>query len=552
MNRINSRKRSFEIGRILARNGFGSLWSRWGIGTILGSIAKHEEGPNAASQTQPERLRITFEELGTTFIKLGQALSTRPDLLPPEYIVELSKLQDHVPEVDFADIESAIQSEFGCEPLGLFQAFERKPLAAGSVAQVHSAVLPGGVPVVVKVRRPGIEQLVEQDLTILGQVARLLHTRAEFAKTLDLEGLVDEFAFTLRNELDFTREGQNAERIAHQFSDDSTLHVPTVYWEQSAHTVLTMEAIHGIKIDDLAALDAAGIDRHKLAKSCAHIALVQVLDNGFFHADPHPGNFFVLPGGQVALIDYGMVGRLDDRLRASLLRLALAVSRRDANRVVEELLALGATHSAVDRAVLIRDVEKLILQYDGLSIGEISIAQIMREVTTTSQRHGLRLPTDLVVLARVFAMDEGMGANLDPEFNLQEYARPYFESFWKKSHSLSAMVGRLRYGAVDLVDLAIDLPETLKRLSGIVERGEVTVTSRVDLPDPLVRKAQQAANRIATSVLAAGLMVGLSVLTLVYRPSGSDGVLYFVLRAALTVGVLIGLWLIPAFWKSAK
>jgi len=552
MNRNNSRRRSFEIGRVLARNGFGWLWSKWGIGSVLGSFGQHADEAKSDARSQPERLRLTFEELGTTFIKLGQTLSTRADLLPPEYIVELSKLQDHVPEVAYADIEATIQHEFNREPSDLFQSFDAKPRAAGSVAQVHSAVLPDGTAVVVKVRRPGIEQLVEQDLNILGQVARLLSTKVEAAKNLDLEGLVDEFAFTLRNELDFSREGQNAERIAAQFADDPSLHVPTIFWDYSAHTVLTMEDIHGIKIDDLAALDAAGMDRHELAKNCAHIALVQVLDNGFFHADPHPGNFFVRPDASIALIDYGMVGRIGDRLRASLLRLALAVSRKNADRIIDELLALGAAQSNVDRPALTRDVENMIARYDGLPIGQISMGQIMREVTSAAQHHGLKLPSDIVVLARVIAMDEGMGAKLDPDFNLLEYGRPYFESFWKKSHSPAAIAGRLRDGVVDFADLAMELPETLKRLQGIVERGEVTVTSRVELPEAIVRKAQQAANRIAISVLAAGLIVGLSVMALVYRPVGSEGAVYLILKAALAVGVLTGIWLIAAFWKSAK
>jgi ubiquinone biosynthesis protein len=552
MTRNNSRKRYLEIGRILARNGFGWLWSKWGIGTILGGLDKSADEAKPDATTQPERLRLTFEELGTTYIKLGQALSTRPDLLPPEYVAELSKLQDHVPEVPYADIESAILQELGQKPADLFQSFDPKPLGAGSIGQVHSAVLADGTAVVVKVRLPGIEQLIEQDLAILGQVARLLATKAEFTKNLDLEGLVDEFAFTLRNELDFAREGQNAERIAAQFADDAILHVPAIFWEYSAHTVLTLEAIHGIKIDDLAALDAAGIDRHELAQGCTRIALVQVLDHGFFHADPHPGNFFVQPDGSIALLDYGMVGRLGDRLRESLLRLALAISRKDADRIIDELLALGATHSSVDRGALKRDIENMISRYDGLPIGEISIAEVTRQVTAAAQHHGLRLPSEIVVLARVVAMDEGLGAKLDPEFNFLEYSKPFFIDFWKKSHSPAAIAGRLRDGVVDLADLAMDLPATLKRLSGLVERGEVKVTSRIDLPDAIVKKAQQAANRIAISVLAAGLVIGLSVLTLVYRPAGSEGVAYLMLKVALAVGVLTGVWLISAFWKSAR
>ncbi|HTQ11231.1 MAG TPA: AarF/ABC1/UbiB kinase family protein [Fimbriimonadaceae bacterium] len=519
---------------------------------MLGTVEKRSGAGPSPTLTQPERLRLALEELGPTFIKLGQMLSTRPDLLPPDYIVELSKLQDHAPTVPYDEIASIVRREFGEEPGAVFPSFEVQPRAAASIAQVHSAKLPDGAPVVVKVRRPHIEAQVEQDLTILGQVARFLAQNAEFGKRLDLESLADEFSTTLRNELDFTREGQNAERIAAQFTDDPSLLVPTIYWEYSTHCVLTMQEIQGIKIDDLEALSAAGIDRQELAKRCAHIALVQVLDHGFFHADPHPGNFFVQPDGVIGLLDYGMVGQLSDRLRASLLRFAMAISRHDSERLVDELLALGAAPVSLDRRRLKRDLENLLTRYDRRALGEISAAQVFRDVTTIAQNHGLKLPSDLILLARVVALDEGLGAKLDPDFKLIEFAQPYFKRFWQKNHSLRAVARRAGEGAIDLADLAIDLPERLVRLSGMIERGEVTVTSRLEVPEELTKKVQRAANRIAVSVLTAGLIIGLSVMALVYRPAGSEGFGYFLLKTLLGVGVASGVWLAIALWKSTR
>lgn len=552
MNRTNSRKRYHEIGRVLAHYGFGWLWSKWGIGQVLGKFERHPGEEASVVLTEPERLRLAIEELGTTAIKLGQMLSTRPDLLPPDYIVELSKLQDHAPMVPYDEISSVIRREFGAEPEAPFQSFEAQPLAAASIAQAHRATLSDGTQVVVKVRRPNIGEQVDQDLAILGQIARLLAQNTEFGKKLDLESLADEFAVTLRNELDFTREGQNAERIAAEFSEDPSLLVPHIYWDYSTNGVLTMQEIGGIKIDDLEALEAAGIDRKELARRCAHIGLVQVLDNGFFHADTHPGNFFVQSDGVIGLIDFGMVGRLGDRLRESLLRLAMAVSRKDSDRIVDELLKLGAAPVSLDRKRMSHDIENLLSRYDGLALGEISATQVFRDVTTTAQRYGLKLPSDLILLARVVALDEGLGAKLDPSFRLFEFAQPYFKRFWQKNHSLRAVARRARDGVIDLADLAVDLPERLVRLSGMIERGEVTVTSRVDVPEELTKKIQQAANRIAISVLTAGLIIGLSVLALVYRPAGSEGFGYFLLKALLAVGVASATWLLVAFWRSKR
>jgi len=551
LKRRESLKRSREIAHVLARHGFEWLWADWGVGRILGRL-EHRSGEPASAQTQPERLRATLEELGTTFIKLGQMLSTRPDLLPADYIAELSKLQDDAPKVPYEDIASVIRAEFGDEPEAVFQSFEAEPRAAGSIAQVHSAVLPDGTKVVVKVQRPGIELQVDEDLAILGQLVRFLAQNTAFGKMHDVEGLADEFAYTLRNELDFAREGQNAERIAAEFKEDPVLLVPRIFWEYSTHRVLTMEEIGGIKIDDLDALDRVGLDREELARRCAHIALVQVLDHGFFHADPHPGNFFVQPDGVVALLDYGMVGRLGEHLRGSLLRLSLAVSRRDTERLIDELIGMGATKGPVDRQELGRDLERLMSQYDGLPLGAISATQIFHDVTTTAQRHGLTVPSDLIVLARVVAMDEGLGAKLDPDFNLLEFAQPYFKRFWLKNHSLRNTMRSIREGAIDLADVAMDLPQRLLRLSTMIERGEVTVTSRLEVPEALTKKIQQAANRIAISVLTAGLIIGLSVIAMVYRPAGSEGFGYFLLKALLAVGVASAAWLMLAIWKSTR
>jgi ubiquinone biosynthesis protein len=540
-----------EIASVLTHQGFDWLWSKWGIGHVLGHRDLKGSGGNG-HQTQAERLRLALEDLGVTFIKVGQVLSTRPDLIPEEYVLELRKLQDQAPLVPYSDIESAIERELGSKPESVYLSFDPVPRAAASIAQVHNAVLQDGTRVVVKVRRPGIENTVEQDLAILGQIARFLVQNTEFGKSFDCEGIVDEFANSIRNELDLTREGQNAERIAANFGDDSTVHIPQIFWQYSSRGVLTMEEVNGIKINDLDALDVAGIDRKKLARNCAHIALEQVLKHGFFHADPHPGNFFIYPNGTIGLIDFGMVGRLDDRLRESLVRIALAVSRKNTDQVIDELLSMGATRQPINRLVLGRDLDHLLSRYDGVPLGDLSASQIFHDITTTAQKHGLTLPSDLVLVVRVIAMDEGLGSSLDPQFNLIEFSKPYFVRFWKESHSAQAVMRRMGEGAFDIADIGLEFPHRLLRFLGMAERGELKVISHVEMPEKLVKDLQQAINRIAISVLTAGLIIGLSVISVIYRPAEPASLVYLVPRGLLALAVGSGVWLLVAFWKSTR
>lgn len=545
-------KRYRQIGSVLVVHGFGWLLAEPGQGDSLQNRRHRRGTPQVDPHTRPVHLRLALAELGATFIKLGQVLSTRPDLLPQEYVTELRKLQDDAPAVPYSDIAAIVGRELGGSPEDIFQEFDAFPRAAASLGQVHAAVLRDGTRVVVKVQRPGVEDLVNEDLGILSSLARLVSQSTGLGKQYDIEGWVEEFAFSLRNELDYTSEGRNADTIRRNFSSDPTVRVPIVHWAHTTRRVLTMEEIDGIKISDMAALDAAGVDRHAVAVKCAHIAVVQVLDHGFYHADPHPGNFFVMSDGAIGLLDYGLVGRVDDTLRRALLRLALAVSRQDADRLIDELLGLGAAPGLVNRQALKRDIGRLLRHYGGQSLGEISATRLFHDITSAARKHRLQLPSDLTLLVKVIIMDEGLGVSLDPDFNLVVFVKPYLMRFWRRSHSVHVIARQLREDAVDMAEMSLDLPQRLRRLSGQLDRGDLIVTTRMEVPEETLRAFQRAANRVAISVLSSGLIIGLSVVVIVYRPAGSHGIWHLLPAVLLGIGLVLGAWLVGAIWRSGR
>lgn len=462
--------------------------------------------------TQPEHLRLALEELGTTFIKLGQVLSTRADLLPPEYQAELATLQDAAPPVPAENVREVLREELASGVEAAFAAFEFEPLAAASIGQAHAARLLDGTEVVVKLRRPGIVDQVQQDLEILENLAARASRRWDAAAGYDLVGLADEFARTLRAELDYLQEGRNAERFAANFAGDPDVQIPRVFWETTTSRVLTLQRIRGMKISDLEALDTAGIDRRALAERATRVTAQMVFQHGFFHADPHPGNFFIQPGGRIAIIDFGMFGTIDDALRERLGALLIALARADADRVAGALLALGVSSGPVSRRGLSDDVAGLLARYSGRGVGDIALGPAISDVLGIVRRHRLRLPRDLALLLKTVVMDEGMAARLDPEFQLATVLGPYAERLIAAQLSPAALVRRLARAGVDVAHLTGELPEHLRHLVDQLQTGGVEVHLRADELEPLVARAERLGNRLVAGVLAAAFINGLAEL----------------------------------------
>jgi ubiquinone biosynthesis protein len=546
-------RRYRQIAEVLVRHGLGFLVGIFGLERFLPfprALLGHPSPPGALSP--PVRLRMALEELGTTFIKLGQILSTRADLLPPDYQAELAKLQDQAPPVATDLVRDILVQELGRPVEDFFASFDPKPLATASIGQVHAATLRDGTEVVVKVRRPGVAEQVEEDLEILQNLAVTASRHWEPAEEYDVIGLAEEFAQTLEAELDYIREGRNAERFAANFAGDKVVHVPRVFWEATTSRVLTLEHIHGIKINDLAALQAAEINRSALAERAAKIILQMVFEDGFFHADPHPGNFFIESGGRIGLIDFGMVGTVDERTQEQLVDILLAVTSEDTDRVVDVLFALGVARHRATRSVLRRDLDHLFARYYGRSFEEIELAPLIDDVLALVRRHHLQLPANLALLLKTVIMNEGLGRQLDPSFALTTVLVPYAQRLILRQYSPALWAKRLSRAGLDAARLGVDLPEQLRRIIGEIERGGLEVGMRPEGFDPLVSRLERLGNRIILGIIAAAFVNGLAVLMAFYHPPGLEqwaGVLF---GSGFIFATILGVYLAWSILRSGR
>jgi ubiquinone biosynthesis protein len=512
---------------------------------LLAYPARWISKPDARSQ--PERVRLALEELGPTYIKLGQAISTRTDLVPAEYVAELSKLQDGAAPISYQQVKEVFLSEFGQPPEELFSQFDPTPKAAASIGQVHRARLMDGTHVVVKVQRPGAEEQVDEDLGVLKEVVHNL-SGIRRLRNYDLEGWLDEFAFTLRNELDYLREGQNADRFRENFQDDRSLHVPVVYWQYTTKRILTMEEVSGIKMTDVEKLDERGIDRRLVASECARIVLAEIFEHGLFHADPHAGNFFVEPGIQINLIDFGMVGTLDRDTRESLLRITLAQSRREVDGVIDELLTIGFATQTLNRQALREELGRVLEQHLDSHASEFSLARIFSDTLRVAADNHIQVQSNLLFLARALAMCEGVGQVLDPTYQLMDTAREELERIYRESHSPEQLVERTRQNYVEMGDFALGLPKHTRRILQQVENGDLVITARLGDSSELLEHFHRAANRLSMAIIVAGVIAGLSVLSLRINHIAAA----FWINLGLIVAIGGGIILFVAIWRSRR
>jgi ubiquinone biosynthesis protein len=414
--------RARDVALICLRHGLESLLDLLDLSILAPRI---HPAPPGTTRPGPAHLRHAFEELGPTFMKLGQVLSTRPDLVPPEYEAELARLQDAAPTVPSRDIVAAVEAALGRPIDESFARFDLEPLAAASIGQVHAATLPDGTDVVVKIRRPRVMEQVSIDLHILDRLAAVAARPSALAERYDPVGLAHEFGTTLRNELDYNHEARNVELVANGFRADDGVHIPRVFQEHTRVDVITEERIRGIKIDDVRTLEASGIDRRSVAHLFANTYLSMVFTHGFFHADPHPGNIFVESAERIALVDFGMIGRVEPHTRHGLGTILLALVASDPPGMADGLLRLGIAHEDTDRSELEQDLGGFVERHIHTPLEQLRLGPLLADLMRVVRAHRLRLPSDLALLLKTVMMCEGVAAQLDPTFELVPMLVPY-------------------------------------------------------------------------------------------------------------------------------
>jgi ubiquinone biosynthesis protein len=500
----------------------------------------------------PERVRRTIEELGPTFIKLGQILSTRADLVPANYRSELVKLQDAAPPVPEDDIRAELLEELGRPVEDAFKSFDFIPLAAASIGQAHAATLFDGTEVVVKLRRPGVLALVTEDLHILQDLALRANQHWEAAREYDLVGVAQEFAQTLRTELDYLHEAHSMERIAENFADDGTVHIPTVFWDLTTTRMLTLERIHGCKITDFACLEAEGLRRGDIAHRAARLLLTMILDHGFFHADPHPGNVLVEQDGRIGLIDFGMVGAVDGATQGKLLRLVMGITEKDAGALTDVMLELGISGAHVDRNTLRRDMQRLLDRYGDSVLGDVPVGAFLGQVLEALRRQHIRLPSDLALLLKTLAMGEGLGKELDPEFNLLDVYIPLTQDLVRRQVTPATWTKQFLLAGIDALQVTMQVPQQLRRILGDIERGGFEVNLQPASFDPYFERLQQLVNRVLIALLAATCTISTAIIVAAYHPAGWDWVAETLFLLALLFAGVFGGYILLALARSRR
>jgi ubiquinone biosynthesis protein len=545
-------RRYRQILAVLLKYGFGDLLARLKVRhPLLGRLPRLRAIKELEDLSRPARLRLAFEELGPTFIKLGQLLSLRPDLLPPEYAAELAKLQDEAMPLPFAQIKGKVEAQLGRALGELFQEFEEEPLAAASLAQVHRALLRDGTEVVVKVQRPGIWETIRADLIILEDLAHFLVRHLPESEPFDPPGVVREFAKTLRRELDFVREGRNMELFRRNFQGDPTVYIPKVFWEYTTSEVLTMERIVGVKVTDLEGLERAGLDRHQVALNGANAILKQIFEHGLFHADPHPGNILVLEGNVIAPLDFGMVGRLDLELRERVGQLILAIARGDLAGLVRTLRELGSLDEQVDLLALRADLADLLDRYSKTPLYRLELGRLLDEMMALVREHRLRLPPNLVMMGKALVIAEGVGRALDPELELLALAQPYLERLALRRGPLQKALQGWAGAWAESRELFQELPEGLRSIMSRLRQGRLKVQFELLGLEHLMQELDRASNRLAFALIIAALIIGSSLVMQLQAGPRLWGLSLFGFLG-FGFAAFLGFWLVVAILRSGR
>ena len=539
--------RLHEIATIMIRYGWGDMVRVLGIGTVLERAGRilHWQTTSEIDQLDPAvRIRRAMEELGPSFVKLGQLFATRVDMFPPAWIAEFEKLQSHVPPVDFVILEPYLHAALGMPVNEAFTDFDPVPFAAASVAQVHRARLPDGTPVILKVRRPGIEKKIEADLRIMQHIARLAEHEIPDVHRYQPIMMLAQFRRSLRRELDLLMEAHNIDRFRTNFLGDSSVHIPRVYWEHTSEILNVQEELRGIPGTHLNDALAAGLDLQVLAARGADAVLKMILVHGYFHADPHPGNVIYLPGNTVGIIDFGMVGRLTAYRRNQIVDLLDALARKDEEGMLAVLLDWTG-EGEVDEARLGYDISELVFSYDNLQLKDVKLGTLLTDITAIIRDNALVLPADLALLFKALITLEGLGQQLDPTFHMVDHLTPFVRDVIAQRYQPAALIKRGRKSLKEALEVVTGLPRDLARLMREARRGRLRIDLDLKRLDQFGQQLDRASSRITMGILTASLVIGSSIVMTVegWRFLGILGFL---------LAFLNSLWVIFSIWRSGK
>ncbi|MCZ8294493.1 MAG: AarF/UbiB family protein [Hylemonella sp.] len=543
-----------EIAGVLMRHGLGELVRRWGLVDVLDKAGHRLHWDHAADLAHlppPVQLRKALEELGPTFVKLGQILAGRADMFGPEWIAEFEKLHSQVPALPLEALRAQLREDLGDEPEVVFARFDPEPLAAASIAQVHRAQLKDGSEVIVKIRRPGIREVIEADLRLLDRLAALAEIELPALAPYRPRQLLREFGRSLQRELDLASECRHAERLARNMAVLPFVQIPRIHWAWTHERVNVQDYVEGIAGHALDQLDQAGLDRKLLARRGAQAVLKMIVEDGFFHADPHPGNVFYLPDNRLAFIDFGMVGHLSMRRRQQLLKLLLGLVQREPQTVVDVLLDWTRDGQTVPVERLESDIEAFLDQYHGTPLAELSLGRMLVDVTAILRENHLALPADLALLIKAFITLEGLGRGLDPNFNMAAEALPLLQQVIRARYRPRAMAGRVWGSWLRLLEVAEQLPQDLSSLLRKARQGRMGLDIESRSLRHVGKQLDRAANRISLALIIAALIIGSSIVMTVGGGPTLLGLPAFGLLGFLGAGIG-ALWLGRSIWRSHR
>jgi ubiquinone biosynthesis protein len=501
--------------------------------------------------SRAERVRMACEELGPTYIKFGQILSTRPDLVPVDFIKELSKLQDSVPSSPFSEVSRIIESELGAPPEAIFDYFEKTPIASASIGQVYRATLKDGEAVAVKVQRPGIRKIIEVDLEIMLHLATLMERHVEEMSLHQPVKIVEEFARTLEKEIDYTIEATNMERIAHNFLNDPTIYVPKVFRDTTTESILTTEFVEGIKVSEIDRLEKSGLDRKLITVRGADIVLKQMIKHGFFHADPHPGNIFVLPNNVICLLDFGMTGSVDQRTREDFIDLAESVVNRNESRATQVLLKLTCWDEDPDIRLLEKDVADFMGQHLYKPLKDIKIGKLLNNLLEMAFQHRLRIAPDIFLMLKAFSTIEGVGLMLDPDFDMIQQAAPFIREVKLARVSPQRITGDIFRLAIELFQFVENFPKDILSITRLIKQQKLSLNLEYKGLDKMLSTYDQISNRISFSIIIAALIIG-SALVIMSKVPPLFYDISFIGIVGFLAAAIMGIWLLIAILRKGR